>query len=120
MLTLTNVFYKVKNNTDTFGMFMNKEKSKMLYQAISDYGKYTDNQNKVLCFLVEHAVDNLIYPAVKKISEQTGVVKSTVYAAINALQLDGIVEQTVNQKGILKINENKIDFIIRSYKQNKT
>ena len=97
---------------------MNQEEKEMLYKAISDYGKYTNNQIKVLCFLVEHSVDNLIFPAVKKISNQTGVVKSTVYASINALLIDGIIEKYTNEKGMLKIDESKIDFIKRSYQKN--
>lgn len=87
-----------------------------LFRAVSNYGKYTKNQAKVLCFLVENAVDNLIYPAPKKISEATGVVKSTVYAALNVLQLDEIVTKDVKNKGLLRINQDKIDFILKTSK----
>ena len=92
---------------------MEKIEDTLLYRAVSYYGKYTDNQTKVLCFLVVNAIDNLVYPSVKKISEKTGVIKSTVYAALNALQLDGIIERSTNQKGLLKIKQDRIDFILK-------
>lgn len=97
---------------------MEKIEDTLLYRAISYYGKYTNNQAKVLCFLVENAVDNRIYPSIKKISEATGVIKSTVYAALNALQLDGVIEKSANQKGILEIKQDRIDFIVKFYSKN--
>lgn len=49
---------------------MEKIEDTLLYRAISYYGKYTNNQAKVLCFLVENAVDNRIYPSIKKSVKQ--------------------------------------------------
>ena len=114
-MTLVYVLSKVKKITEYFyNMGMLEEST--LFKAISNYGKYTKNQAKVLCFLVDNAVDNLIFPAPKKISEETGVVKSTVYAALNVLQLDEIIKKDSNNKGLLKINRDKINFILKAYK----
>jgi len=97
---------------------MNKEEKEMLYQAVADYGKYTDNQNKVLCALVENSLDNLVYVSVTKINKQTEVTRPTIYATLNVLQIDGIITKDVNNKGLFKISQDKIDFFVRSYKKN--
>ena len=46
------------------------------------------------------------------------MINSTVYAALNALQLDGVIEKSVNQKGILEIKQDRIDFIVKFYSKN--
>jgi len=94
---------------------MNNEEKQMLYQAVTDYGKYTDNQNKVLCALVDNAIDDIVYVSVSKLHKQTGVLKPTIYAALNVLQIDGIIEKDQCSKGLFKIIQEKINFIIKSY-----
>lgn len=94
-----------------------KKQENMLQDALSSYGKYTDKQIKVICFLIEHAVDDKIYPAVKKISEKTGVVTPTVYASLRALKIDGIVTECQTQRDMLIINQEKIKFIEKFYEQ---
>lgn len=96
---------------------MHKIDKNILFKAVSSYGKYTDNQTKVLCYLVNRSVDNMIYPAVKKVSEETGVIRPTVYAALNSLLIDGVIEKHSNNDGVYKINEEKINFIINQYKK---
>jgi Fe2+ or Zn2+ uptake regulation protein len=98
---------------------MDNQDKNMLYQAITEYGKYTDNQNKVLCALVDNAVDNLVYVSVTKFHKQTKVLKPTIYAALNVLQIDGIIEKDQNNKGLFKISQDKINFIIKSYLKKK-
>jgi len=98
---------------------MNDKNGHILYQAIADYGKYTDNQNKVLCALIDNAVDNLVYVSVAKLHKQTGVIRSTIYATLNVLQIDGIIEKDQNNKGLFKIAQEKIDFIVKSYQKTK-
>ena len=94
-----------------------KEGMKMFRQAVEEYGKYTDNQSKVLCALVENAVDNLVYTPVAKLNKQTGVTRPTIYAALNVLQIDGIISKDINIKGAFKIQQEKINFILNSYKK---
>jgi Fe2+ or Zn2+ uptake regulation protein len=89
----------------------------MLKEAIISYGKYTDNQIKVLCSLIDHAVDGWIYVPVKKLHEKTGVARPTIYAALNVLQLDGIITKDKDHNGAFIIQQNKIDLIINLYKK---
>jgi Fe2+ or Zn2+ uptake regulation protein len=96
---------------------MRMEDKNMLYKAIADYGKYTDNQSKVLCALVDNAVDGMVYASVSKIHKQTQVTRPTIYAALNVLQIDGIITKDINTKGLFKISQDKIDFFIKSYKK---
>lgn len=96
---------------------MDKVDKETLFKAVSSYGKYTDNQSKVLCYLVNRSVDNMIYPAVKKVSEETGVTRPTVYASLKSLLIDGVIEKCTNSNGVYKINKEKINFIINQYKK---
>ena len=94
-----------------------KEDMEMFKQAVEEYGKYTDNQSKILCALVENAVDNLVYIPVAKLNKQTGVNRPTIYAALNVLQIDGIISKDINTKGAFSIQPEKINFILNSYKR---
>lgn len=94
-----------------------KEGVKMFKQAVEEYGKYTDNQSKVLCALVENAVDNLVYTPVVKLNKQTGVLRPSIYAALKALQLDGVISKDITIKGAFQIQQEKINFILNSYKK---
>ena len=89
----------------------------MLNEAVINYGKYTDNQRKVLCALVDLAVDGWVYVPVKKLHEITGVTRPTIYASLNVLQIDGIIIQDKNHKGAFYIQEDKINLIISLYKK---
>ena len=89
----------------------------MFRQAVQEFGKYTDNQSKVLCFLVENAVDNLVYTPVTKLSKKTGVTRPSIYSALNVLQIDGIIHKDQDTKGAFNIQQEKIDFILNSYKK---
>lgn len=96
-----------------------KEDKDMLYQAIESYGKYTENQNKVLCALVNNAVDDMVFAPVTKLNKQTGVTRPTIYASLKVLQIDGIVTKEPDSKGLFKLNKDKISFIINTYKKNR-
>lgn len=96
---------------------MDLKSKQTLYQAISSYGKYTDNQNKVLCALIDNAVDNMVYAPVTKLNKQTGVTRPTIYTTLRVLQIDGIIHQDPSSKGLFKISQDKIDFILNSYKK---
>jgi Fe2+ or Zn2+ uptake regulation protein len=96
---------------------MKEEDKKMLNKAIDSLGMYTENQSKVLCELVNSAVDNTVYIPVAKINQKTGVTRPTVYAALNKLMIDGVIQQDRQKKGVFTINQDKIDFIIKSYKK---
>lgn len=89
----------------------------MLNEAIIFYGKYTRNQRKVLCALVDIAVEGFVYIPVKKIHEITGVTRPTVYTVLNVLQIDGIIVKDKDQKGAFRIQQDKIDRIISLYKK---
>ena len=89
----------------------------MLKEAIKSYGKYTDNQCKVLCALIDFAVDGWVYVPVKKLHEKTGVTRPTVYAALNVLQIDGIITKDRDHDGAFRIQQDKIDLIISLYKK---
>jgi CTP-dependent riboflavin kinase len=78
---------------------------------------YTENQSKVLCELVNSAVDNMVYIPVAKINQRTGVARPTIYAALNKLMIDGVIEQDRQNKGVFEINQKKLNFIISSYKK---
>lgn len=98
-------------------MNMKEKDKKMLNQAITSVGIYTENQSKVLCELVNSAVENKVYIPVTKINERTGVARPTIYAALNKLMIDGVIEQDRQNKGVFEINQKKLDFIISSYKK---
>jgi sugar-specific transcriptional regulator TrmB len=89
----------------------------MLNEAIISYGKYTDNQRKVFCALVDLAVGGVVYASVKKLHEVSGVASPTVYAILKVLQIDGIIVKDMKQKGIFRIQQDKIDFLINAYKK---
>lgn len=89
----------------------------MLKEAITSYGKYTDNQSRILCALIEFAVDNLVYVTVTKLHQKTSVTRPTIYFTLNKLQIDGIIIKDKDQKGAFRIQQDKIDFIINSYKK---
>ena len=89
----------------------------MFNEAITSYGKYTDNQRKVLCTLVDMAVDGWVYAPIKKLHEKTGVNRPTIYAVLNVLQIDGIIIKDNDHKGAFKIQQDKIDLIINLYKK---
>ena len=91
----------------------------MFYQAVECYGKYTENQTKVLCALVDNSVENQVFVHVTKLYKQIGVTRSTIYATLNVLQIDGVLIKKDNSKNLFNINQEKIDFIIKSYKPNK-
>jgi len=96
---------------------MKKIDKETLSKAISVIGMYTDNQSKVLCELVDSAVDNVVYTPVVKINQKTGVARPSIYTALNKFMIDGVIQQDVKQKGSFIINQDKIDFIIKSYKK---
>ena len=89
----------------------------MLKEAILSYGKYTDNQCKVLCALVDLAVDGLVYATVTKLYQKTGVARPTIYAILNVLQIDKVIIKDTEQKGAFRIQQEQIDFIVNSYKK---
>ncbi len=89
----------------------------MLYQAIESYGKYTDNQNKVLCALINNAVDDMVFAPVTKLNKQTGVTRPTIYATLKVLQIDDLIKKEPDSKGLFKLNQNKISFILNTYKK---
>jgi hypothetical protein len=89
----------------------------MLNEAIISYGKYTDNQRKVLCALVDLSVEGFVFVPVKKLNEITGVTRPTIYAALNVLQIDGIIIKDKDHAGGFRIQQNKIDLIISLYKK---
>lgn len=91
----------------------------ILYQAINSYGKYTDNQNKVLCALVDNAVNDMVFAPVTKLNKQTGVTRPTIYSTLKVLQIDGIIQKESDSKGLFKLNQDKISFIIDTYKKTK-
>ena len=95
----------------------NKEDMTIYKQAIEAYGKYTDNQSKILCALIENSVNNLVYTPVTKLNKQTGVTRPTIYATLNVLQIDGLIVKDSNTRGAFKIQQEKIDFILNSYKK---
>ena len=89
----------------------------MLNEAIISYGKYTDNQRKVFCALVDLAVDGIVYAPVKKLNEITGVARPTIYAVLNVLQIDKIIVKDEDHAGAFRIQQDKIDFIMNLYKK---
>ena len=89
----------------------------MLNEAIISYGKYTDNQRKVFCALVDLAVEGFVYVPVKKLHEITGVTRPTIYAVLNVLQIDGIIVKDKDHAGAFRIQQDKIDFIISLYEK---
>ena len=97
---------------------MDTKKKRMLHQAVEYYGKYTENQAKVLCALVDNSVDDQVFIHVTKLYKQIGVTRSPIYATLNVLQIDGILIKKDNSKNLFNINQEKIDFIIKSYKSN--
>ena len=96
---------------------MKKIDKETLSKAIAAIGMYTDNQSKVLCELVDSAVGNVVYTPVVKINQKTGVARPSIYTALNKFMIDGVIQQDRQQKGSFIINQEKIDFIIKSYKK---
>ena len=97
---------------------MNDKELRLLTKSIDFYGKYTQNQSKVLCLLVENSIDDLVYMSVVNISKKTGVTRATVYSTLNVLQIDGMIKKAGNCKGMFKIVREKINFMIKHYNQN--
>ena len=89
----------------------------MLKEAIMSYGKYSDNQCKVICALVDLSVDGSVYTTVIKLHDKTGVARPTIYSILNVLQMDKIIVKDPEQNGVFIIQQDKIDFIINSYKK---
>ena len=89
----------------------------MLNEAIISYGKYTDNQRKVFCALVDLAVAGFVYAPVKKLHEITGVTKATIYAVLKVLQIDGFIVKDKKHEGGFRVQQAKIDFIMNQYKK---
>jgi CTP-dependent riboflavin kinase len=89
----------------------------MLKEAIMSYGKYSDNQCKVICALVDLAVDGAVYTTVIKLHDKTGVARPTIYSILNVLLMDKIIAKDPEQKGVFIIQQKKIDFIVNLYKK---
>ena len=95
----------------------NKEDIKMIKEAAQSIGIYSKRQAEILSELVASSIDNKAYVSVSTMSKEMNIHRPTIYSSIDKLLIDGIIEKDSNQKGFYKINQDKIDFILSTYKK---
>jgi predicted transcriptional regulator len=92
------------------------ENKKILKDAVAKLGKYSPNHIKVFNVLVDHSVEGKVFLPVKEIQEISNMKRSSIYFALNSLQNDGIIAKDKTQMGAFVFQEDKIGFLIASYK----
>lgn len=97
-------------------MDMNKE---ILLEAINYYDDYTVTQRKILKFLVNMAIDDIVVITPAKLIKLLNANKSTVYLALGRFQEDKLImlaDPSKNGKFTkFKLNQEQLNIIIKRF-----
>lgn len=98
---------------------MNISKS-LLLEAIPNIGVYTRAETEILKKLIDIEVDNISVIPIKALKSQLSLSHTSVYSSLKSLQNKQLIEKVYNQSNSYKLNTDKLNHIIKLYKNINT